>query len=306
MSFLGTETLQLVLPGLVRPFAPERIECGAYELGLGCEYFITTDECKKTLAVGAQLVIPPGQLALLISAESVSVPCNMMAFISIKSTMKLGGLISVSGFHVDPGFVGHLKFTVYNAGSQPTILDVGQPLFLIWYAMLDAPTLYTYKGKSQNQNEITAEDVKRLRGAVLSPPELNKKIETTQREVEHLKWRFNTVVRVFEALFVLFLGAAVIGLASHFLLQWLEPNHAHSLGNPVPASAGLANYAAGKSSPLPPPITPPEAGPPKDMNASPRGGDQSPEQTLYKASGDPDRSGGNPRSSSAKGTQTKK
>ncbi len=43
----------------------------------------------------------------------------------------------MSGFHADPGFKGHLVFSVYNAGSSPISLERGQPYFLIWFAQLE-------------------------------------------------------------------------------------------------------------------------------------------------------------------------
>ena len=43
-------------------------------------------------------------MAMLITEEQVNVPLDAMAFISMKAGKKLGGLINISGFHVDPGF----------------------------------------------------------------------------------------------------------------------------------------------------------------------------------------------------------
>ena len=61
--------------------------------------------------------------------EEVRIPSNVLAFISIKASVKFDGLVNISGFHVDPGFHGRLKFSVYNAGSQPIFLQIGQPAF---------------------------------------------------------------------------------------------------------------------------------------------------------------------------------
>ena len=44
-------------------------------------------------------------MALLITEEQVNVSLYAMAFISMKAGKKLGGLINISGFHVDPGCV---------------------------------------------------------------------------------------------------------------------------------------------------------------------------------------------------------
>jgi len=80
---------------------------------------------KTTVGVGKQIAIPPGQLALLITEEEVAIPTNRIGFISIKFTAKMRGLINVSGFHVDPGFKGKLKFSVLTqvVGTQSLILE---------------------------------------------------------------------------------------------------------------------------------------------------------------------------------------
>jgi dCTP deaminase len=136
--------------GLVEDFQEEKMENGAYALTVSEEYAITTASGggdKRIAGPGEHITIPPGQFALLLTKESVSIPETALGLISIKSKMKLRGLINVSGFHVDPGFTGRLKFSVYNAGNQSLDLDPGQRLFLLWYNALDQPTKHIYKVK---------------------------------------------------------------------------------------------------------------------------------------------------------------
>ena len=153
MAFWSSETLRKRLgPGLIiDPYDrdPKRTECGVYELALGEEVFVTSQESKKkqTLKKGEQLIIPPGQFGVLTTEERVSVPRDSLALISMKFGIKSRGLINVSGFHVDPGFSGQLKFSVYNAGRENVVLQCGQRTFLIWFCKFDedikAGDLYT-------------------------------------------------------------------------------------------------------------------------------------------------------------------
>ncbi len=188
MAFWSTQTLRenlksnLLIPG----YQPERIKYGAYELGLGGETVITPARrwrATKSWKANEKVVIPPGQMAMLITEEPVNVPLDAMAFISMKAGKKLGGLINISGFHVDPGFKGKLKFSVYNAGSRDAVLEVAQPTFPIWFCSLDQPTDTEYDGEHQGQERLTAEDASRLRGEVASPQTLSGKIKTLQRQM---------------------------------------------------------------------------------------------------------------------------
>src|SRR6266487_5983005 len=115
MAFWSSETIRQKLRSLVDPPNEDRIQNGSYELSLGPEVFSSDSSTKKNLSPGEQVVIPPGQFGLLLTEEKVTIPNNAIGLISIKTGMKFRGLVNVSGFHVDPGFNGCLKFSVYNA-----------------------------------------------------------------------------------------------------------------------------------------------------------------------------------------------
>ena len=156
------------------------MENGAYALTVAAEYAITTTNGggeKRTATNGEHIKIPPGQFALLLSNETITIPNNALGLISIKSRLKLRGLINVSGFHVDPGFNGRLKFSVYNAGNQSLDLEPGQRLFLLWYNELDQPTKHVYDGSKQGQSGITPDDVSSIRGLIGSPAGLYARID---------------------------------------------------------------------------------------------------------------------------------
>lgn len=189
MAFWSAQTLRERLePGkIIKPFRADRVKYGAYELSLGSETIITPAKrwhATKFSKAKEKIVIPPGQMALLITEEQVNVPLYAMAFISMKAGKKLGGLINISGFHVDPGFKGKLKFSVYNAGSRDAVLEVGKATFPIWFCNLDHKTDTPYKGDHQDQVELDAEDAARLRGEVASPQALSAEIKSLQRKVK--------------------------------------------------------------------------------------------------------------------------
>src|SRR5437764_1438215 len=108
MAFWSNETLlrRIQTERIIAEFSEHRVKYCDYELELGNEVFITSgkERTKQIIALGGQIVIPPGQFALLITNEVVHVPNDAFALISIKAGIKFLGLINVSGFHVDPGF----------------------------------------------------------------------------------------------------------------------------------------------------------------------------------------------------------
>jgi dCTP deaminase len=201
MAFWSKERLELEQQQrtLVSPYDDARIEQCAYALGVAPEYAITSAEdggVKRMTSAGEHITIPPGQFALLLSEERVSIPSNAIALISMKARFKLRGLINVSGFHVDPGFSGRLKFAVYNAGAMAVDLEPGQRLFLIWYSDLDQSTKAVYSGSHQAQDGITADDVMSIRGIVVSPAGVNSRVsaleETVKSELRRLESKIET------------------------------------------------------------------------------------------------------------------
>lgn len=169
---------------LIAPFASDRIKHAAYELSLGEEAYVTSSGCKITRRRGEHITIPPGQFALLHSAEIVHVPADALAFISIKARIKLKGLINVSGFHVDPGFRGQLVFSVHNAGSRPVTIACGDPCFLIWFGNLTQATADTYDGGHRGQSGISPDAIDRINGEIASPAELSARLRDVSRAMK--------------------------------------------------------------------------------------------------------------------------
>jgi dCTP deaminase len=153
MAFLGKKELEELLPSCIEGYDVKRIDNVAYELCLGNEVYLTDSTSGKKEILddkNSQVVIKPGQFALLLTQETVKLPASVLAFISIKFSQKIKGLVNISGFHVDPGFNGKIIFSVYNAGPATIVLDKGEPYFMIWLSELTSDS-DPYRGSHQNQ-----------------------------------------------------------------------------------------------------------------------------------------------------------
>jgi dCTP deaminase len=208
MTFWSGATLESQLPSLIEPYDQRQVDCNAYTLRMGRQYYLSFDGGTTTsrieiLKEGESISIPAGQFAFLLTEEIIAVPTFAIAFISMKTDLKFRGLVNVSGFHVDPGFKGPLKFAVFNAGPSPVVIRQGDDCFLIWYANLDnAEDPIHAKTSHQNQKYkrgITGPDVKGISSAVISLSVLSKKIEDLDRTQNWMKlalWTFTFVSAV--------------------------------------------------------------------------------------------------------------
>lgn len=237
MPFWSSQTLKTRIPidQLVVPYEATGVVRAAYEMRVGPEAFVTSDTGKTTeLPKGDKVVIPPGQFGLLVTQETVRIPANVIAFISIRAGTKFRGLINVSGFHVDPGYHGQLRFAVYNAGSQKIVLDQGERIFMIWFADLDETDIDPYPVQEHSRCAITADHVSKIQGDVASPAELKKQLDELGSELDK-RFHASEQTRLFNrGLLMLFIGIAVT-IALAVFTPYIAPSPQEGMGQAVPA-----------------------------------------------------------------------
>lgn len=175
--------------GIIEPFDPKQIDCNAYTLRMGDRFFCTADHerseapKKIQLTPGQSFLIPPGQFAYLLTRESIRIPTDAMAFISMRTSTKFAGLINVSGFHVDPGYEGKLLYAVFNASPSAIHLCEGDELFKIWFCDLDAQSSMT-KGPGDGVSDISNELIRGMDGQIYSLQRLAEKVVDLSTEME--------------------------------------------------------------------------------------------------------------------------
>jgi dCTP deaminase len=216
VGFWRSETLKAKLDDLVPGRCDQtRVDRVAIELCLGKEVFITGQSTKRSVQPREQISIPAGQMALLLTEERIRIPPDAMGFISMKSGVKLHGLINISGFHVDPGYDGHLVFSVFNSGPVSVPLTRGEPLFMLFICSLDGPTANLYDGTRLHLSAIKDEMVGALQGTFPSPTALQEQMRTMRdnvtdeiarvnAKIDSIKWWAGTIG--------LILGVALSGI----------------------------------------------------------------------------------------------
>lgn len=233
MAFWSGEKLAQRLPGLISTFDPKNLDCASYQLSVGDQVFATSDKFASSAPTDPLvsvlgnspnniLRIRPGQFAFIMTKESVSVPNDALALISMRAKYKFKGLINVSGFHVDPGWQGKLLFSVYNAGPAEVIIQLDDPMFLIVYADLDCSSAKVYTGGSKGQTQIKADLLQNMTEQVFSPLMLQRQVEvlgesvrsvettaTTWKNVTFVITSVLTLILAFVAIFATFVPSAL-------------------------------------------------------------------------------------------------
>jgi dCTP deaminase len=193
MAFLGYDKLREILEKNIDPFEKELFNetKTSYQLTNGNEVYITNSKTGKKEILDERnnaVHIDPGQFALLLIHEKVTIPKDKIAFITLRLGVKVKGLINISGFHVDPGFSGKLVYSVYNAGTRTIILEMGKPYFSIWYSELKGEVPInenSYNGRHQGQKNIRSEDIEALQGELWNPIELSNRIKEIENTLSN-------------------------------------------------------------------------------------------------------------------------
>lgn len=233
MSFLSGEALAERLAELVDPPDPANIDCAAYTLSVGPEYYVSpTDQSSDAKSRSLSLLkedeafaIPSGQFAYLQTEEIVKVPADTIAFISIRARVKWKGLINVSGFHVDPGYQGRLTFAVYNAGPSPIHLRRGERCLLIWYAELDRKSKSIKSGLATKHIDLLF--VNSISGELHSLDGLAERIRNIDKElsgkISNLE-RSQGIVTVAASIFLTLAVGIGIKWAADYVTSKQSPN----------------------------------------------------------------------------------
>ncbi len=223
MAFWSGQTLRARLAELVDKPNVDNIDCAAYTLTVGPEYYVTPSDgaadpastTLQSLAEGQSFAVPPGHFGYIQTEEVVKVPTSAIAFISIRARVKWRGLVNVSGFHVDPGFNGRLLFAVYNAGPVSIHLRRGDPTFLIWFADLDYDAPGDSKRGMKPVTQIDTAAINQVSGVIYSVHGLADKIRTVEKD---LVKRINSLER--ENGIIKVLAAALLAILVTLAGQW--------------------------------------------------------------------------------------
>ena len=186
--FWGNKELRRRLPDIISDYREDRLDRATYKLRVGHEVYVSptgvgSDQKNKTkqrLDFGNDFVIPAGQFAFLLTEETITVPEDALAFISVRAKYKFRGLVNVSGFHVDPGFSGRLVFSVFNAGPGEVHLERHEECFHIWFADLRD---HESMGPKVGYQNIPPEIINPIAGEIQSFAGLDAKITETNKRL---------------------------------------------------------------------------------------------------------------------------
>lgn len=112
------------------------------------------------LAEDNAFFLHPGELALAITQESVSLPVDIVGWLDGRSSLaRLGLMVHVTAHRIDPGWSGQIVLEFFNGGKLPIALRPGMTIGAINFESMSGPAEKPYNkrknAKYQNQNSAS-------------------------------------------------------------------------------------------------------------------------------------------------------
>jgi dCTP deaminase len=158
--FLSDRAILAHHPSLVEPLDARRLQPAGVDLTLGPTLLVPTTHGKNRRVdlarhrpgdllqrydMGAEFALCPGAVALGCTAERVSVPPDLIAFVNGKSSLgRLFLAVHVTAGVVDPGFAGEITLEIVNLSPWTIILRRGMDIAQISFARLSEPAARPY------------------------------------------------------------------------------------------------------------------------------------------------------------------
>lgn len=94
---------------------------------------------------GERFVLHPGELALGITLESITLPDDLVGWLDGRSSLaRLGLMVHVTAHRIDPGWSGNIVLEFFNSGKLPLALRPGMAIGAMSFETLTGPAERPY------------------------------------------------------------------------------------------------------------------------------------------------------------------
>ena len=112
------------------------------------------------ISSGDAFFLHPGELAIAVTAESITLPNDLVGWLDGRSSLaRLGLMVHVTAHRIDPGWSGIIVLECYNSGKLPLALRPGMTICAINFEPMSGPAARPYNkrttAKYRDQNGPT-------------------------------------------------------------------------------------------------------------------------------------------------------
>lgn len=214
---------------LIHPFEPTNLKPARYKLRLG-EDCRVGDEQRWLNKENPDLVIPPYELAIISTLETLNLPRFLIGRWDLKVKRVYEGLLWVGGPQVDPGYQGKLFCPLYNLSNKTIKLSYEDTIATIDFIRTTPYTANCIDWDGTPNAPRAQYDRFGLMSGLKDAWILMKKLESSMEKAESRADRSEARISNFQAVTFTVLGIIVAALAfvgvSKFTdLSWANPSN---------------------------------------------------------------------------------
>lgn len=193
---------------LIEPFNGEHIQTCSYDLTFSGEYRMYDSKkiCQenKALKEGDKLIIPADAICFVLTNETVNIPNNLTASISLSMGLIKSGVMLAAQPPYDAGYSGKTVALLHNLSNENVEIEVGQHILNIVFDELKTEVTEDdlYKGKYQGADNLSKFGVKTLEGGVFK---LSRDFEKQKKKFESAIPNLLTMVTIILTILTLFI-----------------------------------------------------------------------------------------------------
>jgi deoxycytidine triphosphate deaminase len=194
------------------------IQACSIDLHIGAIYLPGTKEKEPGQpSTKTDHVLRTGETAVVTTREKVRLPANVAAFGFPPSSVSFKGLLMTNPGHVDPGYVGRLRFTVINMAKDPFSLRAGDRIVRLLFFRLDGNVHKAWD--ERNEPELTATSpLQSPLGMFENPDPEQSEVNRLSKDFVNVEQRAKRIAKAQGAAWSLAITAAVTLLVGFFQL----------------------------------------------------------------------------------------
>ena len=179
---------------LIEPCDKKKIKYASYDLSVGGEYRITSEEKVRKIGKNGVVEILPNELCYILTEETLNLPVDMCAFTFPRQTRVLEGVLMYPQPPIDPGYKGKLYVLLHNLSNQKIRIRSGEHLAtMVFLKLVDKSAGYGCDKEEDKYSEaMSLEDLRAnivYKGGL---KELRDEMDEVREEVSGFKESFVT------------------------------------------------------------------------------------------------------------------
>lgn len=164
MSVLNDEDIERYCKEyqLMKHYDKKKIKYASYDLRVGKEYILASEEKPKELGENGVIEIPKYEVCYILTEEELNLPTDVCAFIFSRHKHVREGVLMYPQPPIDPGYKGKLYVLLHNLSTQKIRINQKDHLATIVFLTLSKKSANPYGSDKENDKYMDANSLEEL------------------------------------------------------------------------------------------------------------------------------------------------